>query len=305
VYVAESLEHRRVALWTALGWLLIPLVAVLLSFGIVLHWLLRRAFAALESTRGQLAARAAQDLRPVPHLGLPAEMEPWIQTINELIGKVRGLVEAERTFAAQTAHEVRTPLAAARAQAQRLTITATDDATRERAQALLRQLDRLGRLVTRLLQLARVESGVPLRREPVDLVALAELVAAEFADAKAGGRLRVQVRGSPAPIEGDLDALGIALRNLIDNALKYSGAQSRVTVRVAPAALGVVDDGPGVAPQALSTLVRPFERGQVLSEGAGLGLAIVDRIARQSRARLELASPAEGGSGFAATIRFA
>jgi two-component system OmpR family sensor kinase len=304
VQVAESVEHRREVLWSGLGWLVAALGVTLPVMAFALHWLLRIAFRGLEPARRQLAARAAQDLQPVVNVDLPRELQPWIGTINELIRKVRDLIEAERIFAAQTAHEVRTPLAAARAQAQRLTITATDEATRTRAHALLRQLDRLARLVTRLLQLARIESGVPLRRERVDLVALAQLVAGEFADAQASGRLRVQVQGEPAAIAGDLDMLGIAIRNLIDNALKYAGANAQVTVIVAPAMLSVEDNGPGVAPELLTHLVRPFERARAVTEGSGLGLAIVDQIVRQSGAALQLRSPLESGPGFSASIRF-
>lgn len=305
VLVAESVQHRRQVLWGGLAWLFIPLSAVLLGAAVLLHRLLRGVFRSMESARRQLATRAAQDLQPVASLALPEEMQPWIETVNELIRKVRDLVEAERTFAAQAAHELRTPLAAARAQAQRLTITASDDAARERAQALLRQLDRLARLVARLLQVARIESGLPLKREPVDLIALANVVSDEFAEARATGRLRIEVRGEAPPVEGDLDALGVALRNLIDNALKYSGPDATVTVAVAPATLSVEDNGAGVRHDLLDTLVRPFERGQVLSEGTGLGLAIVDRIARQSGAELKLRSPRQNGPGFSATIRFA
>ncbi len=304
VQVAESVQHRHQVLWESLLWLLVPLGAVLPVAAGTLRLLVRLAFRSIEPARRQLAERVAQDLRPVDDVALPRELQPWIATINELIGKVRSLVDAERTFAAQTAHEVRTPLAAARAQAQRLTITATDEATRERAQALLRQLDRLARLVTRLLQLARIESGVPLKREAVDLVALAHLVADEFADARASGRLRVEVHCASAPVRADLDVLGIAVRNLIDNALKYSGPQAHVTVAVTASTLSVIDNGPGVAPPLLASLVRPFGRGQVLSEGTGLGLAIVERIARQSGGALKLASPLDSGEGFAAALEF-
>ncbi|HEX7156267.1 MAG TPA: HAMP domain-containing sensor histidine kinase, partial [Burkholderiaceae bacterium] len=160
------------------------------------------------------------------------------------------------------------------------------------------------RLATRLLQLARIESGVALRREPVDLALLARLVAEEFGDARGAGRLMVEVHGEPAPVAGDLDAIGIALRNLIDNALKHAAGAARVTVRVEPGEIAVIDDGPGVPPTALATLVRPFVRGNVLSEGSGLGLAIVDTIARQSGGRLELRSPIADGHGFGARLRF-
>jgi len=136
-----------------------------------------------------------------------------------LLARVAGLVDSERAFAANTAHELRTPLAGARAQARRLVHGSTDPRTREQAQALLRQLDRLTGLATRLLQLARVESGVALQRAPVDLVQPAVLVVDEFTEASRSGQLQLQVRGASGPVSGDVDALGIALRNLIDNAL--------------------------------------------------------------------------------------
>ncbi len=304
VQVAETDEHRREILWAGAAWLGGALGAVVVVAALVLRRLLHGAFRALEPARADLAARAAGDLRPVPAAGAPDELQPWLETVNALLARVGSLVEAERAFAAHTAHELRTPLAAARARAQRLTSDAPDDATRAHALALVRQLDRLTRLATRLLQLARIESGVALKREPVDLTLLARLVADEFIDARGAGRLVVEIHGEPAPVAGDLDALGIALRNLIDNALKHAAGAARVTVRVGPGEIAVIDDGPGVPPASLGTLVRPFVRGEVASEGSGLGLAIVNTIALQSGARLELRSPVDHGHGFGATLRF-
>ena len=304
VQVAESVVHRHGVLWASVTWLIVALGAFLPMAAWTLHTVLHRSFRALEPARSELAAREAHDLQPVSAVDLPNELQPWIATINDLIARVGNLVQAERTFAAQTAHELRTPLAAARAQAQRLAATAADDEVRSHAQALMRQLDRLTRLATRLLQLARIEAGIDLKREPVDLVTLARLVAGEFPDPVAGGRLRVEVKGEVAPIRGDLDAIGIAFRNLIDNALKHSGANSRVTIEVTPGQVSVADDGPGVPNEGLGNLVRPFERGQAFIEGTGLGLAIVDRIAQQSDALLRLRSPVEDGRGFCATLVF-
>lgn len=165
----------------------------------------------------------------------------------------------------------------------------------------MRQLDRLTTLATRLLQIARIEAGVALQQQAVDLAELAGLVAAEFSDVH--GRLQVDVL-APTRIEGDVDALGIALRNLIDNALKHGGAATNVRVQVGPGFVSVVDDGPGVPPETLPTLTKPFERGTSAAEGSGLGLAMVQTIARQSNATLELRSPLVDGRGFAATLRF-
>ena len=287
---------------TALGTLgaLLPLAAT------VLGWVLRRGFDTLEPARLALEQRAPQDLRPLSTAAAPAELTPWQEMVNALLARVNGLVAGERAFAANTAHELRTPLAAARAQAQRLAQASSDPAVQVPAQALLRQLDRLTRLATRLLQLARIESGVALHHAPVDLVQLAALVVDDFNEALRSGRLRLRVHGQPLPVQGDVDALGIAPRNLIDNALKHGGGAAAVTVHIAGKTLRVEDDGPGVPTERLAELGQKFERGDgaVAVEGSGLGLSMVGTIAQQSGARLVLQSPHADGRGFCASLHF-
>lgn len=302
---AERRRDRLEVLAQAPLWLLAPLLALLPLTALLVGWVLASGFRRLEPLRHALAARRDGDLAPLPLDGLPDELRPLAGTLNALLGRLGQMLQAERQFAAASAHELRTPLAAARAQAQRLAQEAGEAGLAERAAALVRQLDRLTALATRLLQVARIDSGVALKREPVDLAQLARLVADEFAEAGPGGRLRVEAEGAVGSVPGDVDALGIALRNLVDNALKHGGPDARVTVRAAPATLTVTDDGPGVPAEALPRLVRPFERGGSAAEGSGLGLAMVDTIARQSGARLELRSPAAGmARGFEAVLRF-
>ena len=114
---------------------------------------------------------------------------------------------------------MRTPLAAARAKAQRLAERAVDDNSRQDAEALVRQLDRLARVATRLLQMARIESGATLQRKRVDLALLARMIVADFADDTVKDRIRIEETGPAGNVMGDIDAIGIALRNLIENAL--------------------------------------------------------------------------------------
>ncbi|WP_284617712.1 sensor histidine kinase [Aquabacterium humicola] len=307
VQVAETVSHRREVLWHALRWLLLALLAALPAVALLLRWLIRRAFADVEHARHALESLDVQRLEPLALPHLPDELQPWLRGTNALLTRLRQLIEAERTLALHTAHELRTPLAAARAQAQRLAAVTPDDAARGHAQALVRQIDRLTRLAARLLQRARLESGVALRREPVDLAELARLVADEFDAERRAGRLQLQLPASRVVVEGDLDALAIALRNLIENALRHGGAAAQVDVIAEagpPARLVVQDDGPGVAPDVLPTLVRRFERGHAAREGSGLGLAIVDAIARQAGLRLVLSSPVALGRGLRAELRF-
>jgi two-component system OmpR family sensor kinase len=244
----------------------------------------------MEPIRADLSSRAPHQLHPVEPNLVPLELQPMLETVNSLMARVSKLVDAERAFAAHTAHELRTPLAAARAQAQRLVHEAQEHGAPrlvERTQALVRQLDRLTRLASRLLQLARIDSGVALRREPIDLSQLAGLVMDEFGEARAHGQLDIHVEVQPLePIEGDIDALGIALRNLIDNALKHGGEQARVRICVGPGRLAVQDNGPGIPVDQVSRLAQPFERGSTVAEGSGLGLTMVQTVARQSGALL-------------------
>ncbi len=304
--VAETVAHRAEVLWAPLSWLIGMLLALLPLAAAGLDWVLRRAFASLEPIRHELAQRPPHDLRPLLAGDAPVELQAWLATVNSLLTRVTDLVEAERSFAATTAHELRTPLAAARAQAQRLVALSTEAAARDAAQALLRQLDRLTHLATRLLQLARIEAGVALQREPVDLVQLAVLVADDYAEAQRSGQLQLRVLGPCPPVHGDIDALGIALRNLIDNALKHGGEDCTVTMRVSGQCLRVVDDGPGVPATRVAGLARKFDRGgsRQAAPGLGLGLAMVDTVARQSGGRLLLQSPVADGRGFAAELRF-
>lgn len=304
--VAETNAHRLEVMWASMGWLLLVLAALLPLAALALRWLLRRAFATLEPARDELSRRPLHDLRPVDLAGVPVELRPWLATVNDLLARVAALVDSERSFAANTAHELRTPLAAASAQAQRLVQASRDAATREPALALLRQLERLTQLAARLLQLARIESGAALQREPIDLVQLAVLVADDFAEAQRAGRLKLRVLGACPLVRGDIDALGIALRNLIDNALKHGGEGCTVTVQVSGQCIQVEDDGPGISPERLPGLVNKFDRGGNRESllGNGLGLAMVETIVRQSGARLLLQSPVAEGRGFRAALQF-
>jgi two-component system OmpR family sensor kinase len=307
VQVGEPLNERRQSLTESTAALVLPLLALLPLAALLIDLLLRRSFNGVQQASDQWLARPAGDISPLQANDLPAEFEPMMASINVLVDRLQGVVRAERAFAASSAHELRTPLAAARAQAQRLVAELPGGDAQERAQALVRSLDRLSNTATKLLQLSRVESGIGLAREPVDLCQLATLVLDEFRHhAHAMDRLAVQLPDQPVIVQGDVDALAIAIRNLIENALKHA-PQAQVELRVeAPGRVVVSDDGPGVPTHTLSTLSQPYLRGSTRTEGTGLGLAIVARIAQQQHASLVLQSPWPGESyGFRATLTIA
>jgi two-component system OmpR family sensor kinase len=303
VLVAEASVHRARLLASSGGWMLLPLLALLPLTALALHWGLRSGFRSVERAGAAMRSRDATDLRPVPLRDAPRELHPLLDGFNALLGRVGAVLDAERLFAARSAHELRTPLAAARAQAQRLIAATREPAALRHGERLLAQLDRLAALSSRLLQLARIESGISLRREPVDLTQLARLVVDELRGSPQADRVSLDVSAPAAVVEGDIDALAIALRNLVDNALRHGG-DGPVGLRVEGRSLRVVDDGPGVDADSIERLKRPFERGPVQAEGAGLGLSMVASIARQSGARFELRSPVAHGRGLAASLHF-
>lgn len=302
VQIGETIAHRFEVIWNSVGWLVGALIVVLPLASAASAVVLRQALRTLEPGRLLLEAHAADGPLPVPAHGIPRELEPWLDSVNELIDQVRQRIESEQVFAAQTTHELRTPLAAARAKAQRLVGITSDPRARRHAQALVRQLDRLTRLSSRLLELARVRSGVALVREAFDPALVARMVVDEFSGMATEGRLALEVVERPRTVVGDVDAIGIVVRNLIDNALKHGGEQVHVAVRVTTHTIEVVDDGPGVEPGTLANLLKPFERGATDAEGYGLGLALIQGIVHQSGMRLRLISPVEDGRGFAAIL---
>jgi two-component system, OmpR family, sensor kinase len=304
VQVGEPLTERRQAVTESTAALLLPMLGLLPLAALLIDILLRRSFQSVREVSEQWRSRPAGDISPLHASDLPNEFDPMVASINALVERLQGVVRAERAFAASSAHELRTPLAAARAQAQRLVAELPDGDAQERALALVRSLDRLTNTATKLLQLSRVESGIGLAREPVDLCQLTTLVADEFRhQADVARRLQLELPDEPVLVLGDVDALGIAIRNLVENALKHA-PQAQVRVRVeAPGSVVVIDDGPGVDPKALATLSLPYSRGTARVEGTGLGLAIVARIAEQQRAELSLASPVPGENrGFRASL---
>ncbi len=307
--VSTSLRDREEALLAAAEALLLPLLALLPLTALTLTWLLRQAFAPLQSMRQTLREREAHELSPLDSHGLPQELKPLVDGLNQLFERVSRARQAESAFAANSAHELRTPIAAAQAQLQRMSHElqqqADPAALALRVDTLGRQLDRLQHLCIKLMQLSRAESGVATRAERIDLVTVTHLVMDEFDRPEQTGRLHLEIEDQAETIEawGDMDALAIALRNLIENALVHGGQDTPVTIGITKApAIDVIDQGVGVPSHRLDTLRQPFQRGESPSPGHGLGLSIANSIARQMGGSLLLNSPHTNGRGLHARL---
>ena len=293
---------RRIAFATVL-----PMLIALPLLGLGAGWLVARGLKPLVEVSNELERRGPHALAPLPPRALPAEVQPLVNRLNELLERVRRSLEQERSFASNAAHELRNPLAALRAQAEVARDSRDSQVARTALDAVILACDRLTRLVEQLLALARVEElGTP--STPIRLDVLARDVAAALAPRAiaAGGDLALE---SPGPVHcaGNASLLEAVLRNLIDNALRHGGAGVSVRVCVAQDAEGctltVEDDGHGVASDRIGQLGNRFERADATPDtGSGLGLAIVERIARWHRGSLEFA-PGGNGRGLRVTLR--
>jgi two-component system sensor histidine kinase QseC len=285
VYVGEQVSSRDSILWAALRSMLWPMLVALPLLALAIWWAVRRGVAPLRKLGGTLAARQPQALHPVTLAGAPSEMTPMLDALNGLFARIAELMESERRFTADAAHELRTPIAAIRTQAQVALGEADNGLRRHALEATLEGCDRATRLVEQLLTLSRLEAGAVPPVTPLDLSALVRRVVADVAPQAIHKQQTIEVDATePCPIHGDATLVAVLVRNLVDNAIRYSPADATVKVSVSkqPAhiQLKVEDSGPGMTEQHIERLGERFFRvigsGQ---GGSGLGWSIVRRIA--------------------------
>ena len=282
-------------------------------------WIIRRSLAPIEQTRRVVASRAANDFSPLEDAGLPDEVRPLVDELNLLFGRVRQAFEAQKNFVSDAAHELRSPLTALKLQAQALRRVDADPVAREAAVARLNLgLDRAIRGVEQLLLLAREEAGSGQASDvagPVDLQSVITLAVADVLPQARLKNMDLGLADSPTAqqmptLKGQPEALRILLRNLLENAVKYTPSGGQVDVSLALAGgspvLTVEDSGPGIAPDLRPRVFDRFFRASDTAQqtGSGLGLAIVKAIADRHGAVLTLGeSPRLGG--LKVEVRFA
>ncbi len=305
ITVAEPLAHRASVAWEIQMGLGLPLLIVLPVALAAIILAVRFSLDSLRRFRARLEARGARDLSEVPAEGLPTEIGPLAETLNSLLARLREAFEAERSFAANAAHELRTPLAGAIAQAQRLRSETGESATEARASEIEATLKRLTRLSERLLQLARAEGGRLRIDRSADLRAIARVVVDDLERASAKDRIALTLPSTAVMSDIDPDAFAILCRNLVENALRHGAENAPVEVILTDDGhLIVSNDGPVLLRQTLDRLTSRFERADASADGSGLGLAIVAAIANRIGSSLSLKSPRPGeSSGFQASLR--
>nr|WP_321458346.1 HAMP domain-containing sensor histidine kinase [uncultured Cohaesibacter sp.] len=304
ISVADPMARRRRAAHDTLEALAMPLF-ILVPLSMLGVWLLVRiSMRSIRGFRSEIEMRGGGDLSPISAERLPSELEPVADEVNNLLERMRRTLEAERSFTANSAHELRTPVAAALAQTQRLISEAEQGAVKDRAIQIETALKSLSRLTEKLMQLARAEGGAMLSEQERDILPIVSLVLDEFRED--ADRLQISMPDGPVPLLIDPNVFAILLRNLVENALKHASAQSEVEVQLEPdGKLIVRNDCDPIAYDVLERITRSFERGKTGAKGSGVGLAIVKAITTGSGATLALNSPIQDKKrGFEAVVTF-
>ncbi|MDX9993814.1 MAG: ATP-binding protein [Rhodocyclaceae bacterium] len=303
VQVANTAANRGLMFQQVRLWIWIPLVLLILMLGALMSGAIDEALLPLDALRQQIRARAPAQLEPLPAADHPAEIAPLVGAINDLMGRLDHLLVRQRSFIADAAHEIRTPLAAIQLQAQVMTAS-TRAADRDTALAALRAgVERASHLVEQLLQLARydAESTHAPNLQPCKPADLARQLVIEFSpQAEARGIDLGLGRCDGGEVSADASGLRILLGNLIDNALRYAGSGSRVDVEVHShpdeVSIRVIDTGPGIPSGSREQVFERFRRlAGADIPGSGLGLAIVREIVELHHGRIALLDTPGGG----------
>jgi signal transduction histidine kinase len=267
----------------------------------------------LTAIQAAVRNRRKFDLTPLPVAQLPSEIRPLVESFNHLLDQLDQAMQGERRFIGDAAHELRTPLSALQAQAQ-VALRATTLADKDAALAkLLAVAERSTRLSDQLLDLARMDAGVHVpQKNLADLSELIMHVGQEFDMQAQQQRRSIILALTPCPIECDVDEIGILLRNLLDNALRYTAEDGRVKISCGytehagedRVCLEVADDGPGVPEAEHEAIFRRFHRvAGNNGRGSGIGLSLVAGIAQLHDAAIKT-GPGLDGRGFSVRILF-
>lgn len=308
IHVAELKEVREQLANSIIANLLTPLWFALPLLAILLWWAVTTSLKPLVKLTQAVAQRKPDNLSAI-QLQAPAEVQPLVERLNQLFSKTKALIENERRFTADAAHELRTPIAGIQAQVQ---VAQAALAAENREHALTQALQgcqRASHLIAQLLTLARLETNAATSFETFDLQELAKQQISELAPSALEQGIHLELaEGEPVYIQGLATLLEVLLRNLLDNAIRYTGAGTEVIVKTSysdqQACLIVCDTGPGLAIEELAKITERFYRpADTTAAGSGLGLSIVKRIVELHAGSLQITQGAKG-QGLCVSIYF-
>ncbi|OZI23473.1 two-component sensor histidine kinase [Bordetella genomosp. 9] len=287
-----------------------PIAAAAPLLMIVVWWVVGASLRPVRRTRDDLAKRQPEALSPVAETGLPDEIRPLVHELNLLLERTRQAFATQKRFVGDAAHELRSPLAALRLQLQALQRPGDEAARRIAVERLAAGIDRASRLIEQLLSMARHDAAATQTAAgPVELVQLMRQSISDILPEANAKSMDIGMDGVPqAWVRGDPDALALLARNLLDNAIKYTPAEGRIDVGIdvheEAVTLTVDDSGPGIPPAERERVFDRFYRAQNHDAvGSGLGLSIVDAVARRHEAAVFLEDAPRLG-GLRVRVRF-
>ena len=309
VRVFEDVQQRSHLAGGSMRRMLAPLLFALPGLALLIWLSIGRGLQPLQSLSAAIAARGADKLDLITLQSVPKEVQALVASLNGLLQRLAHSMTQERRFTADAAHELRTPLAAIKVQAE-VALAAQNRQQREQAlHGIIEGINRTTRLSEQLLMLARLDHLTPESQQTVDLAELARQCAARYADSALDKDIDLSVYASaPCQIRGDPVLLEALIGNLIDNAIRYTQPQGAIVVGIEPTGerigLSVKDDGPGLSEHDRDRELHRFYRAEGNSaSGSGLGLSIVERIAQVHRATLALETGLQG-RGLGVSITF-
>lgn len=307
VQVAETLNKRRRLAWEAVGNVVLPQLLLIVMATAVVWFGVARGLQPLKRLRSAVSDRSHLDLSPIATDDVPGEVRPLVDEVNDLMARLGRTFDFQNRFVADAAHQLKTPVSGLKAQIELALRESDPERVRHSLAQLYISADRLSRLVRQLLSLARNEPGAldSMQLQPLDLNAFALEVSMDWVpeSLKRHIDLGFEGHGQPLVIDADRDRLRELINNLIDNAIRYSQANGRVTVRLAPddgeapghCRLSISDDGPSIPVEERARIFERFHRLLGTQEdGSGLGLAIVSEIATLHSARITLEEDTDG-----------
>lgn len=308
VLVGDSLEIRDGLVDDVVKGQLIPALAILPLLAALIWFSVDRGLAPLNRIASALSGRSADTLHAVEEAGAPREVRPLLVSLNALFGRVREAREREKTFVAYAAHELKTPLAGLKTQAQ-VALRSDDSGIRDTAlRHISTSVDRTGRLVRQLIDMAAVDSADGSRPvEAIDVAAAIEEVCAHLDTLRAARNVTIRMRAGNAVKAAVLDRtlLDLAVKNILENAVLHAPSGSQIDVAVAETAglihIDVIDAGPGMTPEEVKHLIGRFNRGARGGEGTGLGLPIAEMAVQKLGGQLAFE---QRTSGFVVRISF-
>ena len=271
-------------------------------FGILIWIIVGLALRSITRVTSEISNRASTYLEPVPAENIPVEIKPLVAELNQLFLRLKLAFDRNKRFAGDAAHELRTPLAALKTQAQ-VALKSANEAERLHAlQNVVKSVDRSSHIVTQLLILSRLSQEEELNDlNPVDLYKLATEIIAYLVPVALEKSIEVELSPPPdnAMVFGNDIALGILIRNIVDNAIRYTPEKGDVKMKIIHendhVIFRVTDSGPGIPVELRERVFERFYRiiGNT-GQGSGLGLAIVSQIASLHHAKIKLGTPPNG-----------